>query len=157
MKLQRILFPTDFSELNKAAERIACDMADQFGAELHVLHVLHDLFLTIPQSAAAIMVPPKILDGVVTSAEEEIQDIPSRTWATGIRIVREVRVGSTYNTIVEYAKEKGIDLIVIGTHGRTGLTHVLLGSVAERVVQHAPCSVLTIRPDRLLNVSPQAS
>lgn len=151
--IKKILFPTDFSELSQVAEKSACDLADQFGAELHVLHVLHDLFLTMPQTAAALLIPPKVLEDVVNSAEEEIQKVPPAAWAENRKVVRVVRIGSTYNTIVQYARDNEIDLIVIGTHGRTGLTHVLLGSVAERVVQHAPCSVLTVRPERLTKVT----
>ncbi len=156
MKIKRILFPTDFSELGKAAEKWACQLADQFGAQLHVLHVLHDLFLIMPPAAVSVMVPPKLLEDVVTSAEEEIQKIPPPVWASGKPIVRAMRVGSIYDTIVQYAHEHAIDLIVIGTHGRTGLPHVLLGSVAERVVQHAGCSVLTVRPERPAKVMQDA-
>ena len=145
MNVQRILFPTDFSELSQAAEKSACELADRFGAELHVLHVLHDLFLTMPQTAAALLIPPNALEDVINFAEAEIQKVPSAAWASGKKVVRVVRIGTTHDTIVQYANENAIDLIVIGTHGRTGLSHVLLGSVAERVVQHAPCSVLTVR------------
>lgn len=157
MKIQRILFPTDFSELSKDAERCACDFAKLFGADLYVLHVLNDLFLNIPPTAAAVMVPAKILDGIVTSAEEEIQNIPPAGWVSDKNVVRVVRVGATYHTIVQYAAENAIDLIVIGTHGRTGLPHVLLGSVAERVVQHAPCSVLTVRPHPAITATQDVS
>lgn len=147
MKVQSILFPTDFSELSQAAEQSACDLADRFGAELHVLHVLSDVFLTIPQTAAALLISPDALEGEVAGAEEAIQKVPPSVWASGRKVVRAVRIGSTYGTIVEYALENAIDLIVLGTHGHTGLKHVLLGSVAERVVQHAPCSVLTVPSD----------
>ena len=153
MNVQRILFPTDFSELSKAAEKTACDLADEFGAELHVLHVLHDLFLTMPQTAAALLIPPKVLEGVIVSAEEEIQNVPPKAWTVAKKVVRVVRIGSTYDTIVQYAKDSAIDLIVLGTHGRTGLSHALLGSVAERVVRHAACSVLTVRPNQTVKVS----
>ena len=148
MNVKRILFPTDFSDHSRTAEKSACDLADQFGAELHVLHVLHDLLLTMPMTAAALLVPPQSLENEITFAEEEIQKIPSPAWASGKRVVRVVRTGTTFDTIVRYAQENEIDLIVIGTHGHTGLRHVLLGSIAERVVQHAPCSVLTVRPER---------
>lgn len=148
MNVQRILLPTDFSEFSKTAERAACELADQFGAELHVLHVLHDPLLTMPMTAAALLVPPKSLDNEITFAEEEIQKSPPPSWASGKKVVRLVRIGATYDTIVQYAKQNAIDLIVIGTHGRTGLPHLLLGSVAERVVQLAPCSVLTVRSER---------
>ncbi len=156
MNVQRILFPTDFSEHSKAAEKSACELADQFGAELHVLHVLHDLFLTMPQTAAALLIPPKALDEVINYAEAEIQKVPPPAWATGTKVVRLVRIGATHDVIVQYARESAIDLIVLGTHGHTGLRHVLLGSVAERVVQHAPCSVLTVRPDRPAKVMEHA-
>ena len=145
MNIQRILFPTDFSELSQAAERSACDLADKFGAELHVLHVMHDLMLLMPQTAEALLVPPEAMESAINSAEAEIQKFPSAEWATGKKVVRVVRIGTTHASIVQYAKDNAIDLIVIGTHGRTGLPHVLLGSIAERIVQHADCPVLTVR------------
>ena len=153
MKVQSILFPTDFSELSKAAEQSACDLADGFGAELHVLHVLSDVFLTMPQTAAALLISPNALEGEITGAEEAIQKVPPSEWVSGRKVVRAVRIGSTYSTIVEYALENAIDLIVLGTHGHTGLKHVLLGSVAERVVQNAPCSVLTVPADRPVKIA----
>lgn len=153
MNVQRILFPTDFSEHSQAAEKSACDLAVQFGAELHVLHVLHDLFLMMPQTAAALLIPPKALDDLIDYAETEIQKVPPPTWSSGKKVVRVVRIGTTHDVIVQYAMENAIDLIVIGTHGHTGLRHVWLGSVAERVVQHAPCSVLTVRSDRTAQVT----
>lgn len=157
MNVQRILFPTDFSDHSKAAEKSACDLADQFGAELHVLHVLHDPLLTMPMTAAALLVPPQSLENEITFAEDEIQKIPPMAMASGKRVVRVVRTGTIFDTIVRYAQESAIDLIVIGTHGRTGLRHVLLGSIAERVVQHAPCSVLTVRPERPAKVTEDAA
>lgn len=157
MNVQRILLPTDFSEHSKAAEKAACNLSDQNRAELHVLHVLQDFLLTVPQTAAALMVPPQSLEDEVTFAEQEIQRVPASVWANGKKVVRAVRIGSTYDSIVQYATENAIDLIVLGTHGRTGLRHVLLGSVAERVVQHAPCSVLVVRPDRLAKATEKAA
>jgi nucleotide-binding universal stress UspA family protein len=157
MNVQRILLPTDFSEHSKPAEKAACDLCDQYGAELHVLHVLQDILLTVPQTAAALMVPPQSLENEVTFAEQEIQRVPANVGVTGRKVVRAVRIGSIYDSIVQYATESAIDLIVLGTHGRTGLRHVLLGSVAERVVQHAPCSVLVVRPDRLAKVTEKTS
>ncbi len=144
MKVQSILFPTDFSELSQAAEQSACDLADRFGAELHVLHVLSDVFLTMPQTAAALFISPDALEGEIAGAEEAIQKVPPSAWASGKKVVRTVRIGSTYTTIVEYALANAIDLIVLGTHSHAGLKHALMGSVAERVVQHAHCSVLTV-------------
>lgn len=157
MNVQRILFPTDFSEYSQAAQKSACDLADQFGAELHVLHVLHDPLLTMPMTAAALLVPPESLENEINFAEEEIQKVPSPAWAAGKKIVRVVRTGTTFDVIVRYAQDNAIDLIVIGTHGRTGLAHVLLGSIAERVVRHASCSVLTVRSECRAKVTHEAA
>jgi len=148
MNFRRILLPTDFSDFSRAAEQSACELAGESGAELHVLHVLSDIFLSVPQTAAAIMIPPKVLENQVTDAEREIANVPPDSWAKGRNVVRAVRIGSVYETIVQYARDHDVDLIVIGTHGRTGLRHILLGSVAERVVRLSPCSVLTVRPTR---------
>ncbi len=145
MKIERILFPTDFSELGQAAEAVACEFAEQFQAELHVLHVMSDLLLMMPRSAASVLIAPKFLEDATHSAEVEIQTVPDPARKMSRPIVRVVRSGIAFDTITKYAKDKAIDLIVIGTHGRTGLVHVLLGSVAEKVVQHAECSVLTVR------------
>ncbi len=157
MNVHRILFPTDFSEFSQAAQKSACDLADQFGAELHVLHVLQDLILKMPQTAAALLIPPKALEDVINFAEAEIQNILPEAWASGKKVVRVVRIGTPHAAIVQYANENAIDLIVIGTHGRTGLQHVLLGSVAERVVQHASCSVLTVRSHQPAKVPQNAT
>ena len=147
IQLQRVLFPTDFSELSKSAERYACALADQFRAELHVLHVLEDVYLFAPDPAAMVYIPPNLLNEARKNAEQAISRVPSPEWSNGKRVVHATRNGSPHVEIVNYAKEKQIDLIVIGTHGRTGLTHLLLGSVAERVVQHAGCPVLTVRSE----------
>ena len=157
MNIKRILFPTDFSEASKPAEKTACDLADQFEAELHVLHILHDLFLLMPQTADAVSVSTELLKKVSNSAEEVIHSVPPTAWSLGRRVVRVVRIGPIYDTIVKYAADNDINLIVVGTHGRTGLKHAVLGSVAERVVQYAPCSVLTVRSDPTAAVSQGAS
>lgn len=146
IRLQRILFPTDFSENSKTAQAYACAFAEQFQAELHVVHVLQDLSVIPPPPASMFMVPQATLDAVRKRAEELLANIPDTKWSAGKKVVRSSRVGNPFVEIVRYAREKQIDLIVLGTHGRSGLTHVLLGSVAENVVRKADCPVLTIRP-----------
>jgi nucleotide-binding universal stress UspA family protein len=79
-------------------------------------------------------------------AEKALAEIPDPAWAAGKSIVRVCRQGTPFLEIVRYAKEHEMDLIVLGTHGRSGLAHVLMGSVAERVVRKSPCPVLTVRP-----------
>jgi len=124
MRLNEILFPTDFSPASEAAGRIAREMAVQAGARLHVLHVVPPV--TDPS------LPAEHLAGA------------ARSLADGLRVETALRSGWAGRNIVDYAREKRIDLIVVGTHGRTGITHAILGSVAETVVRLAPCLVLTV-------------
>lgn len=145
MKIRRILYPTDFSESTKAAAHYACDLADQFGAELHVLHVLHDLTSLMPYTAVTLWAKPEHIAEIVDGAEKILAEIPGAIWSKGKAIVRKVRVGNVADEITTYARQHGIDLIVIGTHGHTGLKHAVLGSIAEKVVRTADCPVMTIR------------
>jgi nucleotide-binding universal stress UspA family protein len=124
MKLNEVLFPTDFSPASEAAGRIAREMALQAGARLHVLHVV-----------------PPVTDPSV-SAEHLAR--AARSLAEGLRVETALLSGWAGRNIVDYAREKRIDLIVVGSHGRTGVTHAILGSVAETVVRLAPCLVLTV-------------
>lgn len=124
MRLNEILFPTDFSPASEAAGRIAREMAVEAGARLHVLHVVPPV--TDPS------LPAEHLAGA------------ARSLADGLRVETVLLSGWAGRNIVDYAREKRIDLIVVGTHGRTGITHALLGSVAETVIRLAPCLVLTV-------------
>ena len=143
IQLNRILAPTDFSENSDKSLRYACELADRFEAELHLLSVLDD---TTPM-----FVDPEIMpiDSLVqqqrVAISEKLDQQPGSPWDENLNVVREMRQGSPFLEIIRYAKEKKVDLIVLGTHGRSGLAHVLLGSVAERVVRKAPCPVLTVR------------
>ena len=146
IRLKRILFPTDFSECSKRAQEYACALADQFQAELHVLHVLQDVGLMLPDPAAGLSLPPNYLIEQKQMAERALDGLLSGEWTRGNRLFRATRMGSPFVEIASYAKEKEIDLIVIGTHGRSAIMHVLLGSVAEKVVRKGPCPVLTVHP-----------
>lgn len=146
IRIQRILFPTDFSEASKPAQEYACAIADQFGAELHVLHVLADPMLMMPEPALPVGLPDNYLIEQKTGAEKALESLLPASWTPGKRVHRATRMGNTYIEIVRYAKEHKIDLLILGTHGRSALMHMLLGSVAEKVVRTAPCPVLTVRP-----------
>lgn len=143
----RILWPTDFGETSNEAGKYAFTLADQFAAELHALHVVQDLASSLPESATLMAsFPNSYMTQVQELAEEQLAaDLPS-DFAGGKEVVRVIKVGSPLTKILDYAQDHDIDLIVMGTHGRTGLPHFLIGSVAERVVRHAPCPVLTVRP-----------
>jgi nucleotide-binding universal stress UspA family protein len=102
------------------------------------------LYAPAPDSSYAF--PPSYMEELKTSAERSLAQAIDPQWAKGKTIVRSTEWGTPFVEIVRYAKEHDIDLIVLGTHGRTGLKHVLLGSVAENVVRKASCPVLTVRP-----------
>lgn len=144
--LKKILFPTDLSEPAGEAQLYACSLAEQYGAELHVLSVVQDVTLVSPDPNNPWVIPASSLDEVKASVSQALEKIPDAKWSAGKSVVRSVRTGIPFLEIIRYAKEQDVDLIVLGTHGRTGLVHVLLGSVAEKVVRKAPCPVLTVHP-----------
>ena len=143
--LHRILVPTDFSKHSHNALTYAAAFAEKFGAELYLLHVVQDLALFIPE---AVSVAPPVTPPIeqMTAAVREALDRAVRENDLGRLTVHcEVREGTPFYEIIQFARETNIDLIIMGTHGHTGLAHVLLGSVTEKVVRKAPCPVLTVR------------
>ncbi len=147
IQLNRILVPTDFSDFSRPAIDYGCAIAARFGAQLHLLHVVPDPAMLVPEShafsAEAMQAQSAAL---MEDAKQRIELMPGGNWDNGKPVVREVRTGAVFMEIIDYAKSMDIDLVVIGTHGRTGLMHVLLGSVAEKIVRKSPCPVLTVKP-----------
>jgi nucleotide-binding universal stress UspA family protein len=143
IRLKTILVPTDFSECSDAAVKYGSALANAFGATLHLLNVVQDPY-TMPYGADGFMAPAHDLLG---EWREEANRRVEASVPAGLesRTVTATRVGSACPEIVRYAIDRQIDLIVLGTHGRGAIGHVLLGSVAERVVRSAPCPVLTVR------------
>ena len=141
MNLTRILFPTDFSDTAGHALDYARDLAARYGASVHVLHVVRDPMSQAWAGEAAGVVIPDLLKSWRADAERRLRELS----LDGIRTSRAVRVGHAFVEIIQYAKSNEIDLIVMGTHGRGPVEHLLLGSVAEKVVRKAPCPVLTVR------------
>jgi universal stress protein A len=143
IKLQKVLVPTDFSDCSEAALKYGRAFAKAFGASLHLLHVIQDPY-TQPWAAEAFPAPLNdLLDQWQAQARKRLSE--SLTEADRAAVTIGVQIGAPYLEIVRYAQEQQIDLIVLGTHGRGPLGHVLLGSVAEKVVRKAPCPVLTVR------------
>jgi len=142
----RILVPTDFSPPSDAALATAKEMAERFGASIHVLHVLEDPYSTSAYATEVYgFLPPGLKESWQRNAEERLVRLLPPEERTRFGGTSTVVFGSPAKAIVEYADGNGIDLIVMGTHGRSGVAHLLLGSVAERVVRTARCPVLTIR------------
>ncbi len=124
LALRQILFATDFSDASRLAGATAADLARQFGARLHVLHVV-----------------PRVTDP--TKAPVELRAVADAL-GRGLQVVTAITSGLPARQIAGYARKNAIDLVVLGTHGRTGVSHAILGSVAESVVRHARCRVLTV-------------
>ncbi|NIP86691.1 MAG: universal stress protein [Planctomycetales bacterium] len=146
IRLQRILLPTDFSDHAGEALKYACAFTEQFAAELHLLHVLETHPSAAPHFGMGLALAPQVEESR-TEVDQALEKLLDPEWATGRQIVRATATGPPFIGIVRYARQQEIDMIVLGTHGRSGLPHVLMGSVAERVVRKAPCPVLTVRPE----------
>ena len=148
MNIQRILAPTDFSELSKQGLTSALELAETFGAKLLLLHVVEPP----PYPVEGIMpsqLGATLLDDLERQASNDLVQMLSETHGRIVEVTRRVVVGIPYRKIVEVAEEEKSDLIVMTTHGRTGLSHLVMGSVTEKIVRTAPCPVLTIRPTSL--------
>ncbi len=144
--IKKVLFPTDLSDAAAEAQRYACALAEQFGAELHIVSVMQDMAMVSPDPNMPWVIPASSLEEIRLSLETSLKAIPDPKWAEGKTIHRVLRTGTPFLEIVRYAQEQDIDVIVVGTHGRSGLTHMLLGSTAEKIVRKAPCPVLTVHP-----------
>jgi nucleotide-binding universal stress UspA family protein len=143
--INRILAPTDFSEHSYHALRYARTFDDRWNAELHLLNVIEPA--VFPTEAGLTPMGLMNLDAELsTAAERAMEELTKHEELQGIQPVTAVAHGRASSAIIEYAVEHSIDLIVIATHGRTGLEHLIFGSTAERVVRESHCPVLTIRP-----------
>jgi len=148
VSLKRILVPVDFSKQSRKAMEYGLSFARQFNAEVLLLHVLEFAPAAMPVSPASPM--PIIHDAMTQTAWRESAAKQLAAWRNEsgkpIAVKASVRDGvSAHAEIVKAATEGNFDLIILGTQGRTGLAHLLIGSTAERVVRHAPCPVLVVR------------
>ncbi len=146
MTPRKILFCTDFSENSRAAKQYAVEFAVKFDAKLVILHVVNSSRLGYPAFEVGV---PFDLQAVLKAIEESVQKNFNEIGEDCGKAVRDLetasRIGVPANEIVRFADEESIDLIVMGTHGWTGLKHLVLGSTAENVVRTAACPVLTVR------------
>jgi len=144
MKVEKILFPTDFSQGSYHALPYAVDLAKHYNAKLYILHVIYDIAATAYSHVPHISMDEfyKELSGwaqkeIETCCIEEIRGLSD--------VEKVVLKGIPYEEIIKFAAKEKIDMIVIGTYGRTGLERFIFGSTAERVVRRAPCPVMTVR------------
>lgn len=144
MEIRHILAPTDFSPYSTQAIEYAFALAQTFGAKLSLLYVIE--MPAFPVEGTVLSQGGTILlDDLKRDCNREMDRLLPDAEASQVEVARHVVVGKPYRTIVKIAEAKKADLIVMATRGRTGLSHLLMGSVAERVVRIAPCPVLTIR------------
>jgi len=141
--LKLILVPTDFSEASTVALSTAVSLAKTFHAAIEVLHVDLDSALVLPPPGDTIALPIAV-EGALARAAEKLKRTVAEVSEKNIVCTGVSESGRTYGVIVEHASRIGANLIVMGSHGRHGLRHLLLGGVADRVVRDAPCAVLVV-------------
>ncbi len=138
--LKKILAPIDFSDYSMEALRGAMELAKDLDGELHIVHVVAPHFALLDkmreQARETLM---------LEEAEEELARIRKDDCGNSAKVVTQVMVGPPVPKLVEYATQQQIDLILLATHGRTGIEHLMIGSVAEKLARYAPCSVLVFR------------
>jgi nucleotide-binding universal stress UspA family protein len=141
--LKLILVPTDFSEASAAALRAAIRLARAFDAAIEVFHVDPDPALLLPPPLDVVS-RPAAFERVLAETAEKLERVVAEVRAAGVTCTSASELGRSDTSIVEHARRSGAGLIVMGTHGRRGLAHALIGSVAEKVVEHGTCPILVV-------------
>ena len=141
--VERILVPIDFSEHSKKALEYAVPFARQFGASLELLYVVEPTIYPADFSFGQVGFP-NVEEELRTRGHHELGTLIAKTIGGRVKARASVRTGKAFFEIAQFAQEQGIDLIIIATHGHTGMEHVLFGSTAEKVIRHAPCPVLVV-------------
>jgi len=136
---EHILIPTDGSDAVDPAVERAIDLAETYGARLHALNVVNIASLSVEVNT------PSVIESLEDGGEAAVEAVAERAADAGVDVTTGVVHGTPYRSILEYADENDIDMIVMGTHGRSGLDRYLLGSVTEKVVRTADVPVLTVR------------
>ena len=145
LEVRRILVPVDFSESSRTVLDYAMDIARDRGAEVVLVHVV-GLPVAPFDPSYGVAADPRLLKDMGSDAERGLAELAGKAaGGTGVRPATKILNGSPSREIVREAREGSYDLVVIGTHGRTGFRHVFLGSVAENVVRMAPCPVVVVR------------
>jgi len=138
--VKKMLAPIDFSAYSMAALRDAWELTNDFKADLHLVHVVAPIFTIIERGRELAREA-----AMVEQAESELLRIKKAEFSNSSRVTTAVLVGPPVPKLIDYAKEQAINLIALATHGRTGAEHLLIGSVAEKLVRLASCSVLVLR------------
>jgi len=143
--IHSILVPIDFSIHSKNALKYAVPMARQFGASIHLVYVVEPTIYPADLGFGQVVLPG-VEDELREKGGNELQGLIDREIGRSVKSSWAVRTGNPHQEILREAEERGVDLIVVATHGHSGVEHMLFGSTADRVVRHAKCPVLTVRP-----------
>jgi nucleotide-binding universal stress UspA family protein len=144
---QRILVPIDFSQYSDEILAYALEMARKFDASIDLIHIIPNMdYFTPYESFMAAENIVAVQKGVEGEVEKDLDEVAQKL--PGITVKKVIRTGVAFVEILDYVKSEGIDLIIMGTRGRGGLEHIIIGSVAEKVLRKSPCPVLTIRPPK---------
>ncbi len=144
MKIEKILFPTDFSEGSYHAVPYAADFSKQYNAKLYIVHIIYD-FTKATYSHIPHISSDQTIDEITAWAEKEIDKCCLEQTRGLPNVEKLVLKGVPHEEIIKFAEDNKIDIIVMGTYGRTGLDKMIFGSTAERVVRKAPCPVLAVK------------
>ena len=143
--IHRILVPTDFSPASDIALQYAIDLGERLGSQIHLLHVIDGANVAAAYPDGLYIEIPSLRERLIQESTDQLRKAAGRCEAAGLMTTFEVVVGSPARAIAKTATSRASGLIVMGTHGRGAIAHLLLGSVAEQVVRIAPCAVLTVR------------
>lgn len=143
IELKHLLLPVDFSDACLKATEYAVSLGHRFGATLHLLHVIEDPVVYLPMFESY---PLPTREQFETYAQDRLENWVPEQDTEGLNLECHWRHGGPHAEVIDYAADNQIDLIIMGTHGRGVAAHLLLGSVAEKVVRKAPCPVLTVHP-----------
>lgn len=151
IKIEKILLPTDFSEHSKIAVSYALDLARKYSAEVHIIHVFDESALD-PVIIAFGSNIQEYLAKFQGGFEDAVNKFLAEWNIEGLKIIKIFKHGNPFYEMVTYARKNCMDLIVMGTHGRTGLAHMVLGSTTEKVIRKAHCPVLAVRRTDCMNI-----
>ena len=142
--INKVLVPIDFSDYSKSALRYAVNFAKSFNAEIILIYVVEPVIYP-PDFSMGQIAMPSINTEWDDRAKDELQKLAKSEIIGAVKVKTIIKTGKPFVEIIETAKEENVDLIIIATHGHSGVEHILFGSTAEKVVRKAPCPVLTLR------------
>ena len=145
ISIKNIMCPIDFSENAEHALLYAATLAKSYKANLHLVHVVQPRMTSVTGDPYIPEFSAEFMDEISAASKQRLEDIAAPLRADMPQVVVQICAGTPFVEIIEAARTQDIDLIVMGTHGRTGLVHMMIGSVAEKVVRKAPCPVLTVK------------